>query len=108
MDLILIILLGWPGAIVGLLFLITGIATKNRKFGIIGAIVAMGFCLYTSLYPPPTRWLSISAVICNWASALWNRGNKTVWQIVLLLPMILLITWLTYIVFSEQSISFSN
>jgi hypothetical protein len=101
MEIIPIILLGWPSAIIGVLFLISGIVLKNKRFGIIGAIIAMGFCLFTSLYPPPTRWLGISALISNWISALWNWKYKIIWQSLFLLPMILLIIWVAYAVLSQ-------
>ncbi len=101
MEIFPIILFGWPSAIIGALFLISGIVLKNRKFGIIGAIIAMGFCLFTSLYPPPIRWLGISALMSNWISALWNWNYKIIWQTIFLLPMILLIILVAYAVLSQ-------
>ncbi|MDG2176652.1 MAG: hypothetical protein P8M72_11060 [Gammaproteobacteria bacterium] len=63
MTIIGIIFLGWPSALIGFAILCVGIALKNKKYRIAGAIIAMGFCLFTSLYPPPIRWLSLTSIL---------------------------------------------
>jgi len=101
MTLILIILLGWPSAIIGILFIGAGIYLKNQKFRIAGAIISMGFCLYASMYPPPVRWMGLASIAGNWISAMWKWNYSKLTQSLALLPMGVLIMVLGYVVISQ-------
>jgi hypothetical protein len=101
MTIIGIIFLGWPSALIGFAFLCVGIALKKKNYRIAGAIIAMGFCLFTSLYPPPIRWLSLASILGIWVSAFWKGKYPVLVQVISITPMTTLIVWLGYAVLSQ-------
>ena len=101
MTLLAIIIFGWPGAIIGFAFLCAGIVLKKKKYRIAGAIIAMGFCLFTSLYPPPVRWIGLSSILGIWISALCKGKHPVVVQTISIMPIMILMLWVGYAVLSE-------
>lgn len=102
MEILLIIILGWPGVIVGYFLLCISIIFENKKLGIAGAILATGFCLYAYLYPPPTRWIALTALVCNFLSLFRSGKQSRYWRVSFLLPLTVLIIWIAYAVLSQE------
>jgi hypothetical protein len=83
------LILGWPSAAVGLLFLIAGIAFNKVSLSVVGAIVATGFCLYASLLFFPFSLVLLLVVVCNWASVIvLSKGGRGL-AAVLIAPLLL-------------------
>lgn len=101
MEIFLIIILGWPSVIVGYILLAGSIVFEKKKVGIIGALLSMGFCLIACLYPPPTRWMALAALICNWLSVYWKGNHTRYWRFLFLIPISVLIIWMAYAVLSQ-------
>lgn len=102
MEQILIILLGWPSGLLGIALLVSGVVLRSTKFGMAGAIVATGFCLFSSAYPPPFRWLGLAALTGNWVCYYAIKRNWLTWSAVFILPISILAIWLAHAVLSQK------
>jgi len=89
-DLISIIVFGWPSALAGGVLLVAGVATRKSWLSAAGAFVASGFCAYLALHPPPLRWFGIVAMTCNWLSVTAVSRGRVGWAVASLVPFALL------------------
>jgi len=94
MDLISIIVFGWPSAFAGSALLVTGVVTKRPWVGAAGAFVASGFCAYVAMHPPPLRWFGIVAMTCNWLGVTAMARGRGGWAVAALMPFALLVALL--------------
>lgn len=101
MEFLAIVVLGWPSAVAGLACLISAIVLKNVRIGVVGAIVATGFCVYAMLYPPPLRWLGILALIGNYSGVFAIRRKYIPLAVAFLSPFVLLVALIARAVLIE-------
>lgn len=94
MELVSIVVFGWPSALAGGALLAAGIATRKPWLGAAGAFVASGFCAFVSMHPAPLRWFGIVALACNWFSVTAISRGRIGWAIASLVPFALLATLL--------------
>ena len=75
-DLLVPIIFGWPAFILSLLLSVAGLGWRKPWLLVIGAIVAVPFCWYLSLYPllgALTVFLPLFQVASAWVL---RRGNR--------------------------------
>jgi len=101
MQAIAIIIFGWPGAIVGTVLMATGIVLSKPGLSFSGAVIATGFCLYIAMNPPPFRWIGLLALLCNFLSAVAVRRQATAAATTLVIPFLLMESYLAYAVLTE-------
>lgn len=94
MDYLIILVFGWPAAILGAALLAGGIVFGRPALSVAGALATTGFCTYLMLTPTSLKWWVAVAVLCNYGSAVfvWRRSLR--WAALLLLPYI----WITVVV----------
>ena len=98
---IAIILLGWPSAVVGTALLLAGVVSHKVWLTALGALAATGFCAYIASYPPPGRWLGLTALAANWlvVLAVWRRA--VTWAGAAMLPILLTVSVVGYVVLMD-------
>ena len=101
MQAIAIIVLGWPGAIVGTGLIAAGIFLRKSQLSFLGAVIAAGFCLYIAMNPAPFSWLGLLALLCNFLSAVAVRRQATAAATALAIPFLALAIYLAYAVLTE-------
>ncbi|MGI9263489.1 MAG: hypothetical protein ACR2QU_01085 [Gammaproteobacteria bacterium] len=101
MQAIAIIVLGWPGAILGTLLIAAGIFLKKSQLSFLGAVIAAGFCLYIAMNPAPFSWIGLLALLCNFLSAVAVWRQATAVAAALAIPFIALEIYLAYAVLTE-------
>jgi hypothetical protein len=101
MQAIAIIVLGWPGAIVGTVLIAAGIFLRKPQLSFLGAVIAAGFCLYIAMNPAPFSWLGLLALLCNFLSAVAVRRQATAAATTLAVPFLALEIYLAYAVLTE-------
>ena len=92
----LAVFLGWPSAFGGAVFLFLGIIFKRPSVAALGAVLSAGFCLYLAMNPLPFRLLGLLALACNIASVFAIRRRNRLVALGLLLPFLLVSTYLVY------------
>jgi len=88
------LLLGWPSAIAGAMFLVAGLVARRPGLSLFGAVAATGFCVYLGMNPPPIRWLGLLALVSNFASAFAVRKNGRALGLLTLTPFLFAVGYL--------------
>ena len=97
----LMVVFGWPSAVLGGVLLIAGVLRQNTKLSIVGALVSTGFCIYVSLNPAPFRWLGLLAVSGNFLSAFAVRKHSYALAAISVIPFFLVALYLAVAVWNE-------
>lgn len=87
------IVLGWPSALGGAVFIFWGLASRKAWVSITGALPALGFCAYVRMNPAPFRWFGILAVIGNFLSAVAVRRGAIHLGAAAALPFFILVAY---------------
>lgn len=101
MEILAIMVFGWPSAILGIVLLACGIIYKKARVSAAGAIIATGFCAYISLYPTLIRWIAVAAFAGNWASVFALTRRSVLWATASILPFVVLIIFMAYAVLTQ-------
>ncbi len=101
MTAFVIIVFGWPSAVVGAAVLVAGVVSRKRWLTALGALAASGFCLFVASYPPPARWLGLAAFAANWLAVLAVSRQAVAWAGVALVPHIITTLLVGYVVLVE-------
>jgi hypothetical protein len=100
------IIFGWPFMIIALVLSVGGVALKQSKLVVAGALFFMPPSLYLSGYPG-IRWLAIFLpfFILGAAYLVREKRHEIAW--LLLVPPVGIVLWLAYLVM-EQTRNFSG
>lgn len=90
---------GWPGALLGIALLLTGVAINKVWLNLLGALLVAGLCIHMSLGPlvPSFKWLALVAMASSCLSIYAVKDKNPTLAAVLLLPVIGLFGWLVNI-----------
>jgi len=99
-ELIPQIIFGWPFMIIALVLSVGGVALKQSRMVVAGALFLMPPSLYLSGYPG-IRWLAVFLPFFILGAAYLVRENRNVIAWPLLLPPIGAVIWLAYLVMEQ-------
>jgi len=92
---VLIVLMGWPGIGLSLVFSVVGIAAKRISFCIAGALLVIPFAYYLSGSPTPIfRLIGLLLPVFQFGAALVVREGRTRLAWLLLLPLTSMAGWI--------------
>lgn len=101
MTALVIIVFGWPSALVGVAILAAGVASRKPWLTAVGALAASGFCLFVASYPPPARWLGLAAFVANWLAVVAISRRAVAWASTAVVPHIVTMLLVGYAVWVQ-------
>lgn len=96
-----LIVFGWPSAVVGLFLLIWGGLSGRFLLSVAGLVASLGFCVYVTMQPAPVGWFGLAALVTNGASTAAVRRHSRTLATLCVLPFLSLAVYVAFLVLAR-------